>query len=301
MTKRSSLTLLIPAAGLLGGLLLGLRMWLLTDTGMPEAMTPAGSAAMAPVTLVAPQPAVGPTSAATPVIANPDAPVGRVPLDAALKAARQSGNYRQHIQQVLATPSASGIRVSLELHSACSVIQQTQRQAHAPKLQMASDLEAELQRRTRACEQGGGPDEQPFRALAAAKKRSFDNADEFMTLRPLKGTQEELAALYRLGDAGGMAGWGLASTPEHLLLMVGDETVFFEYPSRAPVLNAWQAAICERFSCDDFNARLVRCRDEASCQMTLQDIFKEASGLDDAAWQQALEAARRRVKALLPG
>jgi len=220
---------------------------------------------------------------------------------AAIREGFQSTNYRQYVHQALAEPSAVRLRVSLELARACGLISTLKPAPNVQAPHLPADLEAEWQRRTRACEQSDGPDWQQMQALAAAKQRSFATADEFVGYGPFKGSLEELATLFRVGDVGGMANWGLASTPEHLLLMAGDESVFRQHPSPAPLLAAWQAAICERFSCDDFNARIVRCRDEASCKMSLQDIFKEGSGLDDAAWQQVLEAARRRVKALLPG
>lgn len=273
------------------------------DDVASSSVTPAGpSAAATPTNLVGATVDAAKVDQSTELLRPASGSAEALPtLAAATRAGMRSSNYRQYIQQVLAVPSASGIRVGLELSSVCSVIQQTKRQAQAPKLQLAPDLEAELQRRTQACEQGGGPDIQQFRALAAAKKRSFDTADEFLIFRVLKGTQEELDTLYRLGDSGGMASWGLASTPEHLALLVGDERVFVQQSSLAPVHAAWQAAVCERFGCDDFNARIVRCRDDASCQMSLQDILKESSGVDDATWQQLLAAARRRRDALLPG
>lgn len=301
MTKRSSLPLLMTAAGLLGGLLLGARMWLPKDRGMPLAAEPAGRVASAPAQLAATLPAAELASMPVPDIAvSGAAPAARVPLDAALRSAWQSKNYRQYVQQALANPTPLMLRAAWDMTTLCRHL------AHPPTLErvsqykLAPSLQAELDRRKAGCEQSMGPDLHQLRALSAVMSRDYAQADELLVMRMHKGTKEELALFYRLGDTAGMAAWGLASTPEHLMLMIGEEEVFIELPSLAPVHNAWQAAVCERFGCDDFNARLFRCRDNASCQMTLQDIFKEASGLDDAAWQQVLEAARRRVKALLP-
>ena len=295
--------------GALAALAAAVLAWQVLTTPVDDAVQAAGAPTPSPIQAAPAHVAAAPVPEAKPALlagqASQAAPAGQAArsIDATLKEGLQSTNYRQYIQQVLGQPSAVGIRVAMELHMMCSLIKQIQGEAASPRPRplRPPDLELKLQARSKACEQSNGPDWQQWKALSAAKKRSFDAADEFMIHRPFKGTQEELATLYRLGDAGGMATWGLASTPEHLLLVVGDEKVFLQQSSLAAVRVAWQAVVCERFGCDDFNARMVRCRDEASCQMSLQDIFKEASDVDDATWQQLLAAARRRLDALLPG
>ena len=221
-------------------------------------------------------------------------------LDAAIREGKQAGNYRQFIHQVLAQPSPAGIRVGFELASLCGLIAQMQTANAPPKSQLHASLEVELQRRKKACEASGGIDLQQMRALSASKKRHFDSDEAFLAARPLKGTESELAIFHRLGDVGGMASWGLRAESNNLSLFAGGEQLLAVHADGAASA-AWQAVVCQRFGCDDFNARMVRCRDDASCQMSLQDILKESSGVDDATWQQLLAAARRRLDALLPG
>ncbi|MBB2487103.1 hypothetical protein H5407_17875 [Mitsuaria sp. WAJ17] len=190
--------------------------------------------------------------------------------------------------------------MSFELISLCMMLNQTMIAQEVSRFNLPATLKAKLNHRQQACSQSSGIDWDQMRALTAAKMRSFASADEFLIHQALKGGMDELDTFYRLGDVQGMAGWGLMAVDEKTAWFTAGEPLLLIHAQGATGV-AWQAAVCQRFTCDDFNARLVHCRDEQSCQMSLQDILKESSGVDDATWQQLLAAARRRLDALLPG
>ena len=224
----------------------------------------------------------------------------RQAIAAAIRDGYQSSNYRQYIHQALATPSPTALRVGYELATLCrfmSGIDPTQRLSN---LKLPPAFATEFNRRKQACEQSTGPDWDQLRALTATKVRLFNNADDFLVYSQLSGALSELTRFHRVGDVQGMAAWGLMAAHENVAGFAGEEPLLTAF-AEGGAGSAWQAAVCERFGCDDFNARIVRCRDEASCQMSLQDILKESSGVDDATWQQLLAAARRRLEVLLPG
>jgi len=262
-----------------------------------------GSQVPLPVQAASSQPAAAWIETAKPGVLTGQAPqsasdtVAAPSIDAVLREGLQSTNYRQFIHQVLAQPSPAGIRVGLELVSLCGLISQIAKDI--PKLKIPATLDAEWQRRKKACEASGGIDLQQIRALSASKKRNFETDEAFLAYRSIKGTESELATFHRLGDAGGIASWGLIAERDNLAWFAAGDPLLIAHASGATSA-AWQAVVCQRFGCDDFNARMVRCRDDASCQMSLQDILKESSGVDDATWQQLLAAARRRLDALLP-
>ena len=232
--------------------------------------------------------------------ASRPAPPAPQTVAAAMRDAYRSSNYRQYVQQALASPSPMAIRVAYDVGTLCRFMSGTGTTERLSKLKLPPAFATEFRHRKQACEQSSGPDWDQLRALTATKVRLFNDADEFLIHRVLKGSLDELARFHRLGDVQGMGGWGLMASDENVAGFAGEEPLLAAF-AQGGANSAWQAAVCQRFGCDDFDARLVRCRDEASCQMSLQDILKEASGVDDATWQQLLAAARRRLDVLLPG
>lgn len=288
--KRYRCALALLAALLLAWGVLTLDRWGGHDAVPPQ---PAATQQGAPV-IPTPEPAGPAMSMATKAIAPPprdDSAAAHGPsVDAAWRTAVRSNNYRQYIHEVLAHPDPERLRVAMALYRSCSFIKDRADDI-GTSITLPPDLQATLTHRLAACRAGGGPDFQQFQALSAIARNRFQLRDN----TPSDGNLQELARFHREGDSMAMAAWGLRESRQ----LVEGEPLLANHAG-GPAGTAWQLAVCERYACDDFHARLMRCRDERSCQMSFQDIMKEASGVDAPTWAQLLAAARRRVHELLP-
>jgi len=241
----------------------------------------------------APWPAISPASQA-------GASVAPESLVKARHEGFRAANYRTFIHQALLNPAdAKQLRVAEDIENFCrlvSILESTS--ARAPMLSPSEQARYAHQRE--ACKAGGGIDAQQRRALQAASER-WRERPEFL-IRRMKGAAEEVHTLRSIEDVAAIAEWGGLAAEANPRLFAGTESLLRDIPPHVASA-AWTIAVCQRYACDELAARMVHCKDDTSCKMSLAEILEAGVvklGLGTAQWRQIVDAAGRRVDALFP-